>query len=105
LASNDVKKETTKMREIGRIFTFLGVAPAEGQVKADHLHKILNYLIDHQEGNYKMMLARLSLSCQMDRRKLRENYIEGIEAWGIIVLSHSGNMRKWIWKGLDNVQI
>ena len=68
----------------------------KGDIKNSHLMAILDNLISTEMESYDTTLSKLTLSLQMDKRRIRENYLEGMEAYGIIEI-HMDN-RKRIWR-------
>lgn len=93
-------KERSASLEVKNIFEFLGRGHSQGNVQGDHLGTILTYLITTQREKYNTTLAKLSLKCATGRRYIKENYLDGLEAFGIIQVSFSSKDKSWIWRGL-----
>ena len=88
------------MSEIKDIMLLLGRRMIEGQVKGSHLGQILMYLQQKHTESLKSTLSKLALVCGMSKRNVRENYIEGIEEFGIIKTTVIGNEVIWTWIGI-----
>lgn len=87
--------------EIQELYSFFGFNHSEGSVIGKHNTQILSFLIKNQEGVYDTMLDRLSWLCHMNRRHLRENYLRGIESFGIIeTYTNEFGVLRWRWMGL-----
>ena len=92
--------DKTANEEIREILEFLGRSHSEGQVRGDHLSKILMYLHMQKTEEYKKTLAKLSLLCGIGQRYVKENYLDGLEAFGIIEVQYGSKWRVWKWRGL-----
>jgi len=92
--------EKTANEEITQILNFLGRTHSEGDVKGDHLSKILMYLHMQKTEEYKKTVAKLALLCGIGQRYIKENYLDGLEAFGIIEVQYGSKWRVWTWKGL-----
>lgn len=86
--------------EITQIMTFLGRGYQDGEVRGSHLGQILMYLKQRKTETMKNTLAKLALICGTSKRNLRENYLEGMEAFGIIRVRSEGNTIIWTWIGV-----
>lgn len=71
----------------------------EGNVKGTHLGKILIYLQKLKQEKYDNTVFKLSLTCGMNGRYIRENYLKGLELFGVIKVQMIGNMLVWSWVG------
>lgn len=78
---------------------FLGRGILEGQVKGTHLSLILIYLQRTKTEAMKKTLAKLALVCGMQTRYIRENYLEGLQYFGIIDVKAIKNDIIWNWIG------
>ena len=96
------EKDKTMHEEITAILEFLGRSHSEGQVRGDHLSKILMYLHRTRTEEYKKTLAKLALLCGIGQRYLKENYLDGLEAFGIIEVQYGSKWKVWKWQGLQN---
>jgi len=96
-----IEDKETLHEETVKILEFLGRRHSEGDVKGDHLSKILNYLIEHQTEKYDKTLAKLSLLCGIGQRYVKENYLDGLEAFDIVEINFDTSGRNWHWKGLQ----
>lgn len=90
----------TPNEEIVQILEFLGRKHSEGQVKGDHLSKILGYLHMTKTEEYGKTISKLSLLCGIGQRYIKENYLEGLEAFNIITVSVGSKWKVWNWNGL-----
>src|SRR3990170_68844 len=73
----------------------------EGLVTGSHNATILAYLRQHQEEVYKTTVDKLTWLCHMTNRSLKENYLSGIEAFGIIeTFTTEFGVKKWRWIGI-----
>lgn len=87
------------MSEVKNIMDALGRGEMEGNVKGSHLAQILTYLQQHKTERMRVTLAKLALICGMHQRYVRESYIEGIEAFGVINVKTINNDKVWNWIG------
>lgn len=92
--------------ELQKIFNAFGFSHHDGTIIGKHNNTILSFLIREKEGVYDTMINKLTWVAHMSRRYLLENYLKGIESFGIIE-TYSGefNTLKWRWvgiKALDN---
>lgn len=89
----------TSPSEIKELLQIFGRTATEGQIKGDHLSKILSYLQRKKTERYKSTLAKLALICGMNVRYVRENYLEGLIEFGVIQVHNSENDVFWTWIG------
>lgn len=88
------------MSEIKDIMDLLGRGITEGQIRGSHLGQILMYLQQKRTESLKLTLGKLALICGMSKRNVKENYIEGIEGFGIIKTAVIHNDVIWTWVGI-----
>lgn len=86
--------------EIKDIMDLLGRGIVEGSVRGSHLGQILMYLHKNQTEKLKATLSKLALICGMQKRYVRENYIEGLVEFGIIKTTVLHNEVVWKWIGI-----
>jgi len=89
-----------KMSEIKDIMDLLGRKHLDGNVRGTHLGQILMYLHKKKLESLKATLSKLALICGMSKRNVRENYIDGLEAFGIIQTKVISNDVYWNWIGI-----
>ena len=90
----------THAEEIENIIKVLGRGDlTEGKVRGTHLGKVLIYLQMKKEENYQNTLHKLALVLGMNIRYVRENYLRGLELFGIIKTRMVGNELMWKWMG------
>jgi len=87
------------MSEEKRIMDFLGRGVQDGDVRGSHLGKILTYLKQTQTESLRKTISKLVLICGTGNRYIKENYLEGFEAFGIIEITQSGHDTIWHWNG------
>lgn len=88
--------------EIQQIYGIFGFDHSEGSVIGKHNTTILSFLIKEKEGVYKTMISKLSWLCHMSARTLKENYLSGIESFGIIqTFTNEFGVLKWKWIGIE----
>ena len=97
----ETKEEQTIHEETTKILQHLGRSKSEGEVKREHLGAIIGYLMEWREGETQKTLSRLALRIGIDRRMLRENYWEGLEAEGLIEITYGSKVEYWKWLGLQ----
>jgi predicted nucleic acid-binding Zn ribbon protein len=90
----------TNPDEINRILKALGRQELEGQFRDKHLGQCLLYLQMWKTGDWKKTLSRLALRMGMTVRGIRENYLEGLVAEGIISIARGSASILWSWVGL-----
>ena len=88
------------MSEIKEIMDLLGRKTLDGNVRGTHLGQILMYLQQKKIESLKATLSKLALICGMSKRNVRENYIDGLDAFGIIETKVISNDVFWTWKGI-----
>lgn len=88
------------MSEIKDIMDLLGRGILEGNVRGSHLGQILMYLHQNKTEKMKATLSKLALICGMQKRYVRENYIEGLVEFGIIKTVVLRNEVMWKWVGI-----
>lgn len=95
----------SKSDEIKNIIDALGRSDlTEGNVRGIHLGKILTYLQMKKTEKYNDTLYKLALILGMNIRYVRENYLKGLELFGIIKVKNVNHDLIWSWigeKGLD----
>lgn len=90
----------TNPEEIRNIIEALGRKDlAEGQVRGTHLGKILNYMQMKKTEKYEDTLYKLALVLGMNIRYIRENYLKGLELFGVIKTRMQNNDLIWNWCG------
>lgn len=87
------------MIEEKRIMDFLGRGVQDGDVRGSHLGKILTYLKQTKTESLRKTISKLVLICGTGNRYIKENYLEGFEAFGIIEITSSGHDTVWHWIG------
>lgn len=87
------------MSEEKRIMDFMGINQIEGNVRGEHLGKILIYLKTNTDERLDRALRILPLLVGMSKRYLKENYLEGILELGIIKIYHKNNLAYYKWFG------
>lgn len=90
-------------QEIKEVMDFLGRSHSEGNVAGDHLAQVLEYLIKIQSEEYKKTLSKLAVKTSVGTRTLKENYLEGLEGWGIINVSIGSKWKVWTWRGIKDL--
>lgn len=77
----------------------MGINQIEGNVRGEHLGKILIYLKTNSGERLDRALRVLPLLVGMSRRYLKENYLEGILEIGIIKVFYKNNLSYYQWFG------
>lgn len=77
-------------------------ATTDGDYRNTHLGTVLEYLKNQQTESKATTLQKLSLMLGMAQRQIRENYIDGLIAFGIISLD--ANCKCWNWVGLKAIK-
>jgi len=99
----DIKKNYIEIhKQVVDIFDYLGRRVGEGEVKGDHLAKILSYLISANSEKYNTTIDKLCLLCGIMARYIRENYLKPIEAWGFIFVYENQHTKMWKWVGIPH---
>jgi hypothetical protein len=89
------------INEIKEICDLFGFKHTDGLVSGSHNATILGYLRQQQEEVYATTIDKLTWLCHMSARYLKENYLKGIEAFGIIeTYTNEFNVVKWKWIGI-----
>jgi len=94
------KKADSKPQEIQLILQHLGRQEITGQYRDVHLGQVLIYLQMWRTGQWRQTISKLAIRLGMTARGIRENYLEGLEAEGIINTSRSSDAILWSWVGL-----
>lgn len=90
----------TNPDEIQNIINALGRSDlTEGNVRGTHLGKILHYLQMNKTEIYQTTLYKLALMLGMNIRYVRENYLKGLELFGVIKTRMVNNELVWNWYG------
>lgn len=88
-------------QEIENICEMFGFRHTDGLVSGSHNATILGYLYQHKEEIYSKTVDKLTWICHMSNRSVRENYLKGIEAFGIIeTFTNEFGVIKWRWIGI-----
>jgi len=92
-------KRITPMDEIHEImYSLRGLnSLKDGDYRSTHLASILEYLKNKKRENKSLTLQKLALIIGMSQRQIRENYVDGMLAFGIIQLST--DCSEWFWIG------
>lgn len=92
-------QQQTTINEIHEIMILLrgSNAKLDGDYRSTHLGTILEYLRNQQTENKSVTTQKLALMLGMAQRQIRENYIDGLFAFGVIVLS--SDCSTWTWVG------
>lgn len=98
----DRNKRNEIQKEINAVLDALGRAHTEGNVRGDHLVKILKYLITVKKETYNKTISKLSLICGIGQRYVKENYLMGLEYFGFITVIYSEKQKHWIWNGIED---
>src|SRR4030067_1997197 len=100
-----IKCDDETIHEIQEICDSFGFKHNEGLVTGSHNATILAYLRQHQEEVYKTTVDKLTWLCHMTNRSLKENYLSGIEAFGIIeTFTTEFGVMKWRWIGIKELR-
>ena len=96
-----IKCDTETIYEIQEICDTFGFKQGEGLITGSHNATILGYLRQHQEETMKTTVDKLTWICHMTNRSVKENYLAGIEAFGIIeTFTNEFGAIKWRWVGI-----
>lgn len=88
--------------QIKDVILFLGREnDTDGQIRDRHLTKIIEYLIITETEQYAVTLAKLALKTGINQRYIRENYIQGMELFGLINVYPNGGNKHWKWIGVS----
>lgn len=77
-------------------------ATKDGEYRNVHLATILEYLRGQTEEDKATSLQKLSLLLGLAQRQIRENYLDGLIAFGIISLS--SDCKRWHWIGAKAIK-
>ncbi len=77
-------------------------ATRDGDYRNTHLGVILEYLKAQHEEDKATTLQKLSLIIGMAQRQIRENYLDGLIAFGIISLT--SDCKRWRWIGVKAIK-
>lgn len=89
------------INEIKDICDIFGFKHNEGLVTGSHNATILGYLRQQGEEPYNTTVNKLTWICHMTARSLKENYLKGIEEFGIIeTFTNEFGVIKWRWVGI-----
>lgn len=95
----EYSKET--IDEVKEICDVFGFKHTDGMVTGSHNATILCNLRQWREGVYSTTVDKLTWMCHTSARNLKENYLKGIEAFGIIETSvNDFGVIKWRWVGI-----
>lgn len=88
-----------KIDEIHQIISALRGSSGknDGDFRSLHLGRILQYLCSKKRENKSLTLQKLALILGMSQRQIRENYFDGLIAFGIIDLTQKCD--EWYWIG------
>jgi hypothetical protein len=95
---NDNHPQTT-IDEVHEIMYLLRGTNAtkDGDYRNIHLGTVLEYLRNQKFEDKMITLQKLSLMLGLAQRQVRENYIDGLIAFGIISLN--SDCKAWYWVG------
>lgn len=77
-------------------------ATKDGDYRNTHLGTVLEYLRGQKQESKMVTLQKLSLMLGLAQRQVRENYIDGLIAFGIIGLE--SDCSKWFWVGVSAIK-
>ena len=89
--------------EVREIVIALGRGADGADFRGTHLNQILTYLKRTKRENKKITLCKLALVCGMAVRQIRENYFDGLEAFGIVEMTMEKSVETWNWIGLTAI--
>jgi hypothetical protein len=101
IAPEFLKPQQTSIDEIHQIISALrGVSGKnDGDYRSLHLGTVLQYLQTMKREEKRLTLAKLSLMLGMAQRQVKENYFDGLIAFGIINMNPKCD--EWYWVGLS----
>lgn len=73
----------------------------DGDYRSSHLGVILEYLQSKKRENKSLTLQKLALMVGMSQRQIRENYVDGLIAFGVIQITTKCD--EWYWVGLSSL--
>lgn len=96
-----LKPKQQSIDEIHDIITALrgGTGRNDGDYRSSHLGIILEYLKTQKREDKRLTLQKLALKIGMSQRQIRENYFDGLLAYGILGLSSKCD--EWYWIGKE----
>jgi len=77
-------------------------ATRDGDFRNIHLATVLEYLRGQNEEDKATSLQKLSLLLGLAQRQVRENYLDGLIAFGIVSLS--SDCKRWKWIGVTAIK-
>lgn len=77
-------------------------ATKDGDYRSTHLGTVLEYLFSQQTEDKMITLQKLALLLGMSQRQIRENYLDGLIAFGVI--SISSDCKRWNWVGIKAIK-
>lgn len=96
-----IKDDSETIHEIKEIMDILGKSHSKGNVTGDHNNTILSYLRQKNCEAYAITKAKLAWLTNIGQRYVQENYLDGIEAFGIIeIFNNEYNVKHWRWIGI-----
>lgn len=99
--SKKTEQPENTIYELKEIMDILGRGHADGYCSGRHLSLILDYLRFKKTESYDLTKKKLTLKAGIGQRYLQENYLDGIEAWGIIeIFFDDSSIRHWRWVGV-----
>lgn len=95
--------QQTSIDEVHQIITALrgDSGRNDGDFRSSHLGIILEYLQCTKREDKKSTLAKLALKVGMTQRNVKENYFDGLIAFGIVKLT--SNCNEWFWVGYEAI--
>lgn len=92
-------KNKPTIDEVHQIITMLRGSHGknDGDYRSLHLGAILEYLYKKRKEEKSLTLQKLALILGMSQRQIRENYFDGLLAFGIIALTSKCD--EWYWIG------
>lgn len=96
-----MSKDLTNPQEIKEIMDVLGRNITEGRVRGSHLGQILSYLQQQRQESLERTYKKLALICGMQKRYVRENYVEGLIEFGVLDTVVVKNEVFWKWRGIE----
>jgi len=94
----------SQLDEIHQIIQILrgGTGKNDGDYRSTHLGIILEYMQNKKRENKSLTLQKLALMIGMSQRQIRENYVDGLIAFGIINLTQKCD--EWYWVGISAIR-
>lgn len=77
-------------------------ATKDGEYRNIHLGTVLEYLRGQTTEEKATTLQKLSLMLGLAQRQVRENYIDGLIAFGVIGLE--SDCKRWFWVGVSAIK-